>query len=283
MQKKKNITRDHLISEYQRVSKKLEKWPGREEYIRETGISQHYIYKLFDGYNDLARAAGGEPDNSTSRIPDNELFEEMYKTFIEEEGITTRTKFNKSCKYSIDTYKNRPWGGDWETTLSSFGKWVVENHPDFPYMDDLPTDKHKNTREKDNLKTPHKPGSISTWPKKGKRTYGGMLNFRALQYVPTNESETVFLFAMIAQELGFIIEKIYPTEYPDCDAKRCINRNQDLWEPVKIEFEHKSRHFKDQGHDERKCDLIVCWKNNWPDCPDEVIELSKEISKLPKE
>jgi hypothetical protein len=27
-----------------------------------------------------------------------------------------------------------------------------------------------------------------------------------------------------------------------------------------------------------KCDIIVCWINNWPECPLEVVELSKIVS-----
>jgi hypothetical protein len=34
------------------------------------------------------------------------------------------------------------------------------------------------------------------------------------------------------------------------------------------------------GHDPKKCDVIVCWVHNWPECPLEVIELSKEIAKI---
>jgi hypothetical protein len=35
-------------------------------------------------------------------------------------------------------------------------------------------------------------------------------------------------------------------------------------------------------HDPAKCDIIVCWEHNWPECPLEVIELKKEIEKLRK-
>ena len=32
-----------------------------------------------------------------------------------------------------------------------------------------------------------------------------------------------------------------------------------------------------------KCDLIVCWENNWPECPLEVIELKTEFERLQRE
>ncbi|MGH9565382.1 MAG: hypothetical protein ACRD4I_05330 [Candidatus Angelobacter sp.] len=44
-----------------------------------------------------------------------------------------------------------------------------------------------------------------------------------------------------------------------------------------IEFEFESRNFLTHGHDERQCDLIVCWKHNWEDCPINVLELSTMV------
>ncbi|HEY1939825.1 MAG TPA: hypothetical protein VGJ33_17975 [Candidatus Angelobacter sp.] len=43
-----------------------------------------------------------------------------------------------------------------------------------------------------------------------------------------------------------------------------------------------SRNFVTHGHDPKKCDVIVCWTHNWPECPEwiEVVELSREIAKI---
>ena len=30
-------------------------------------------------------------------------------------------------------------------------------------------------------------------------------------------------------------------------------------------------------HDAEQCDMIVCWKHNWPECPVKVLELSKVL------
>jgi len=34
-----------------------------------------------------------------------------------------------------------------------------------------------------------------------------------------------------------------------------------------------SRNFLQHLHDPKECDLILCWENNWADCPVEVIAL----------
>jgi hypothetical protein len=49
------------------------------------------------------------------------------------------------------------------------------------------------------------------------------------------------------------------------------------WQRVRIEFEYQSRNFLTHMHPLSGCDLIVCWENNWPECPLEVIELKKVI------
>jgi len=50
---------------------------------------------------------------------------------------------------------------------------------------------------------------------------------------------------------------------------------------VKIEFEQESRNFLRHMHDVKECDLIVCWRHNWPECPLEVLELRSLLPKLP--
>jgi hypothetical protein len=83
---------------------------------------------------------------------------------------------------------------------------------------------------------------------------------------------------MVARELGYMVEAVQ-TGYPDCEAKRQVAKGK--WERVRIEFEFESRNFRDLGHNPDECDIIVCWRNNWPDCPIEVVELATEIKTLP--
>lgn len=84
---------------------------------------------------------------------------------------------------------------------------------------------------------------------------------------------------MVCFELGFVVEAVR-TSYPDCEAKRRVDRKRDKWERVRIEFEYCSSNFRDHGHDPNGCDVIVCWQHNWPECPLEVIELKTAIQSL---
>jgi hypothetical protein len=47
---------------------------------------------------------------------------------------------------------------------------------------------------------------------------------------------------------------------------------------VRAEIEFLSRNFLQHFHDPKECDLIVCWENNWPDCPLEGIELKRQLA-----
>ena len=107
--------------------------------------------------------------------------------------------------------------------------------------------------------------------------YGPPLTTMHLACGPTNEAGVMFLFAMLAKDLGFVVELIR-TEYPDCEALRQVG--EERWQRVWIEFEYESRNFLKHFHDAKKCDIIVCWKHNWPECPLEVIELRGRVKRV---
>ena len=104
--------------------------------------------------------------------------------------------------------------------------------------------------------------------------------FGPLRHAPMNEGGVIFLFGKLAEPLGFMIDDGIQPAFPDCEAKRQVG--QDAWQNVTIEFEYESRNFRDHCHPSEGCDIIVCWRHNWPDCPKnlEVIALSEEVERL---
>jgi len=52
-------------------------------------------------------------------------------------------------------------------------------------------------------------------------TYGNPIDFRGLRHEPVNEQGVVFLFGIVAKELGYMVEAVQ-TGYPDCEAKRQV-------------------------------------------------------------
>jgi hypothetical protein len=109
-----------------------------------------------------------------------------------------------------------------------------------------------------------------------RRKIGKRINFRSLAHAPTNEQGVVYLFGMVHDKLDFTIESVQ-TGFPDCIARREMGDGRA--ERFRIEFEFESISFHRHRHDPDGADVIVCWKHNWPKCPDhlEVIELAEII------
>ncbi len=246
-------------------------------FIAKTGISERQIYNYFDNWTEIIKEAGLTPAFNI-RLEDDELFQAMFDTFIEVKDVCTRRKFNKFSHISALSYCRR-FGG-WQRALSEFYNWLRKTEKSFPYMlilekrtNSIPKvkkDENNDVRKKEDTYHPSMPNSTR---------YGSFLNFRGLQHAPINEQGVVFLFGMICFELGYVVEAVKPG-FPDCEAKRKISSHKDQWERVKIEFEFQSKNFLEHGHNTENCDLIVCWENNWTDCPIEVLELKNAIKGL---
>jgi len=111
-----------------------------------------------------------------------------------------------------------------------------------------------------------------------KKPVGEPINFRGLVYAPVNENGVIFLFGLLAKDLGFIIEGIQEA-FPDAFGRRYT---EDKGYPVDIEFKFKSSGYRQYYRDGLICDAIVCWEHDWKDCPIEVIELKSKIKQMDK-
>jgi len=114
--------------------------------------------------------------------------------------------------------------------------------------------------------------------KRKMRIVGPRSQIPDLVYEPVNEQGVIFLFAKYHKELGIEYIEGIQQGFPDAFGRRKIGKTE--YEPVDIEFEYRSLDFKNHQHDPNQCDIIVCWENNWPQCPLEVIELKTALAKL---
>jgi len=71
------------------------------------------------------------------------------------------------------------------------------------------------------------------------------------------ENWVIFRFGMELADVDNI-DIIFRGKYPDA-----VLINAKTGEALKIEFEEHSGNFKDQKHDHKKCDLIVCAYHDW--------------------
>jgi len=104
--------------------------------------------------------------------------------------------------------------------------------------------------------------------------YGDPIGFRGVRHAPVDVGGVIFLFGMVARELGFHVEAM-SSGFPRCEAKRQLAPGK--WTRVRIEFEVESRHFHDAGRAASACDLLICWRDTWPDRPSTLEVLSLEL------
>src|SRR5262249_40342271 len=155
---------------------------------------------------------------------------------------------------------------DWADVLTIIAQW--EGHTTAEGRRKLLNKQHISER----------PGHDNPVPrqkiKRDRPIFGPPLRMPGLRYEPTCEGGVMFAFGLVAEKLGFAVERIQPG-FPDCEAMREVAVNK--WQRVKIEFELASRNFREHKHPRRGCDIIVCWAHNWPECPEqiEVIELRR--------
>ena len=271
-------TREQIIEAAKRAAAEVGGPISRSDFERITGISQYHVYREFPegGWSEVKQLAGLErhPQHQET-LTDDELLREFHRVASELVRIPTWAVFASRAEVSRETLSKR-FGG-LQGTLARYRDWLEANEPASPLLLEL----HAQSRHE--LPVPPAPPvatpSGPSWSKLSGPQFGPPVDFRGLRHAPINEQGVVFLFGMVSYELGFIVEAVHAA-FPDCEAKRCIDRRNERWQRVRIEFEFLSSNFRDHGHDPKGCDVIVCWEHDWPECPLEVVELRKVIGEL---
>jgi hypothetical protein len=111
------------------------------------------------------------------------------------------------------------------------------------------------------------------------KNLGKQMDFRGLRHEPINREGVMFIFGMIATELGFVITSI-SDDFPAAEGRRCVDIATDNWEEVELDFYFLSSDLKKTITSDSEFDIVICWKHDWPDCPLEVLELKSIIKEL---
>jgi len=258
-----------------RIARKLGHPPSRSEFIASSGISAHFVLRCFRGWNEAVRAAGLYPNTSNVRVEDRALLEDWGQQVRRNRGIHPRYAQLREGKYDPSTIERR--FGPWSKMPEAFRKFAKGKRGWADVLALLPVRKRKRTSEPKQVSASATSTDQALHAPLGDRpTYGNPTDFHALRHEPVNEQGVVLLFGMLAKQLGFLIEAVQKG-FPDCEAKRQIGPER--WQRVNIEFEFESRNFRDHRHPLHGCDIIVCWRHNWDDCPKhiEVVELSSVV------
>ncbi|MGO8802434.1 homing endonuclease associated repeat-containing protein [Candidatus Binatus sp.] len=282
------IDKNAVLDAIRQIAQVIGHSPSRAEFKARSGLSEYQVLQHFPNWREAVRAAGLEPDSTNVKLEDETLLDDWGDMVRRGRQIPTRHQYRRQGKYSPGVFEKH--FGPWSSIPAKFREYAKDKPqwldvlaliPQGPTRETLVT--HPNIRSADPSGT--EPSSKLTNQQSarldGRPTYGNPIDFRGLRHEPVNEQGVVFLFGVVARELGYMVEAVQ-AGFPDCEAKRQVASGR--WQRVRIEFEFESRNFRDHGHPPDGCDVIVCWRHNWPDCPPnlEVVELSAVIESLAK-
>lgn len=270
--------RQHILDSIAAIARGLGRAPSRSEFVSLSGITDYRVLQCFPSWNDAVRAAGLRPYTLNVKLEDSVLLEDWGETVRRNRKIPSRRTYRREGQYDTRTMERR--FGPWSSLPGVFRNFAATKPEWADVVALLPVPVVKQEYgSNNNLASPILPKKTRHVPLKDRATYGNPTHFRGLRHEPVNEQGVVLLFGMLAKELGYVIEAVQ-TGFPDCEAKRQIAPER--WQRVHIEFEFESRNFRDHGHPATNCDVIVCWRHNWPECPEniEVVELSSVIQSL---
>jgi hypothetical protein len=310
--------KQHILDSLVAIARGAGRAPSRSEFASLSGISEHHVAQFFPTWNEAVRAAGLRPNTLNLRLEDPELLEDWGHAVRRNHKIPTRRVYRHLGKFDHRTFERRfgTWSQlpevfrnfaqskpEWADVLALLPVPAPKSSPKHvpnPPPNSVPSPAShsasnptvvqaflpvrlspSNRNSPPNRQSPTPPpGKLRYPPLNGRPTYGQPMDFRGLRHEPVNEQGVVLLFGMVAKELGYTVEAVQ-SGFPDCEAKRQIAPQR--WQRVHLEFEFESRNFRDHGHSLAGCDVIVCWRHNWPGCPPhlEILELSSLIKSLP--
>ena len=268
--------KEEIIATLRKFAEKLGCTPSLAKLKRESAINMYQMRMAFGTYTQALIEAGLEGKGAGYPVPMETLFREWAGIARKVGRVPTITDYQMYSRYSSRPLTDRFGGRSWKNVATGLAAYAEKNGLEGEWKDVLDIVAE---REKQETKENRTSSFTSNLPfqavlRKDRPTFGASLNPLPMAHAPTNEQGVVFLFGMLAAQLGFVVLRLQ-TEFPDCRAMRRVD--EDVWQETVIELEFESRNFLAHGHDLNGCDMIVCWRHNWPECPLEVVELRKVL------
>ena len=267
------MSKEQLMAAIAEVADKLGHVPSHAELMRSGKVSGRQIVKHFGTYTRALRACNLERSTGGKKLPLEKLFLDWARVVRELKKIPSKAEYEHKGKHSDTPLKNR--FGTWGQVPRYLRRYMEENGLTEEWKDvmELIRAYEQGQDGMEMAPTPEceqkKPRVMTDRP-----VYGPLIRPYPMIHGPINENGVLYLFGTVSERLGFVVTLIQGA-FPDCYAMRLVD--VDRWQPVRIEFEYESRNFLRHMHDPKGCDIIVCWKHNWPECPLEVIELCKVV------
>ena len=238
--------------------------PSKSEFKGKSGMTEYQVLQHFPSWREALRAAGFEADPTNLKLDDHTLLDDWGTLVRKNRHIPTRDQYRREGKFSPGVFEKH--FGPWSAIPEAFRSFAIDKPDWLDVLALLPVNSPKFDSHHTPVVRPEKPSEIEMISPppftqvqhsklQGRTTYGNPIDFRGLLHEPVNENGVVFLFGMVARELGYLVEAVQ-ISFPDCEAKQQVSPGR--WQRVRIEFEFESRNFRDHGHQVEACDVIVC-------------------------
>jgi HNH endonuclease len=262
------VSKEEIIAAIRKCARELGHCPSLTELTAKARVSRKNILKLFGNYGMAVRASGMEPPRGAP-TPVEKLFADWAGVARELGKLPSMFEYEKNSMYSSRPLVSRFKG--WRNVPAMMLAYAERAGLEEKWADVLELIKTSGVGARQGASSRGNGGPLGTGKiLRDRPTYGPPMMESGMACGPENENGVLFLFGMLAWQLGFVVKKIQ-TGFPDWLALRKID--EQTWQDVKIEVELESRNFLRHGHPPKGCDLILCWIHNWPECPVEVVEL----------
>ena len=273
------MSKEEIIAAIRDCARKLGRAPKFAELLQHCPAAKMGAIRKHIGTYTLAlRESGIECAGAGFEVAMDDLFRDWTRVVRKLRKVPNMTEYERESKYSV-----RPLVGRfkrWTQMPRGMYEYARQKSMEAEYADVMEIIREYYKEEPESAWMFEKKVDVracGAFELPDRPVYGPPLTTVHLACGPTNEMGVMFLFAMMARDLGFVVQLVR-TEYPDCEALRRVGPER--WQRVWIEFEYESRNFLKHFHDAAKCDIVVCWTHNWPECPLEVIELKSRLPKL---
>jgi HNH endonuclease len=271
--------KEDIIAAAKELAEKVGHVPSYDEFLKATKISKYHVRRKFGSYTQLANEAGMTPSGHGHLVEMGALLQDWATIVRKLNKVPSIAEYDMHSRFSVRPLTRR--FSSWTAIAPGMREYIEEQSMEMECRDVLDIiAEHLRAQPgrapifKDTSRYTAKPTFNPQEPVCGPPLIAG-----PMAYAPVNENGVLVLFGALARDLGFSILQVQQG-FPDIVAMREIEPGR--WQRVRIEAEYLSRNFVGHMHSFSGCDLIVCWENNWPECPLEVIELKKVVEDLKK-
>jgi hypothetical protein len=284
------MTKEEIVRAIRVCAKKLHRNPSLRELRAMAGVQTKHVYKRLGSLSKALRAAGLEGIGPGYSPAEETVLRDWATVARKLKKLPSILEYERAGRFSGKPFQRLY--GSWAGTAEGFCAFADKHGLRARWGDVLEMIANRQARStaatartaagttaaagraaqgKDHgWKERFRKGGIM----RDRPVYGPPLLWPELAHEPVNELGVVFVFGMMARRLGFVVHRLQ-AGFPDCIAMREVAPG--VWQRVRIEFEFESRNFLKHKHRRDKCDVIVCWKHNWKDCPLDVVELGRVI------